>query len=40
MDKTLHLRDDIDIRYESRTEGGRGLADIEDSIDASTQGVE
>ena len=37
MHKALHLRDDVDRLYVSRKEGGRGLANIEDSIDASIQ---
>ena len=37
MHKALHPRDDIDRLYVSRKEGGRGLASIEDSIDASIQ---
>ena len=32
--KTLHHRDDVDRLYASR-KGGRGLASIEDSVDAS-----
>ena len=35
--KALHPRDDIDRLYVSRKEGGRGLASIEDSVDASLQ---
>ena len=35
LHKALHSRDDIDRLYVSRKEGGRGLASIEDSIDAS-----
>ena len=31
----LHLRDDINTLYVLRIEGGRGLARIEDSMDAS-----
>ena len=34
MHKALHPRDDIDRLYLSRKEGGRGLASIEDSVDA------
>ena len=34
MHKALHPRDDVDRLYVSRKEGGRGLASIEDSIDA------
>ena len=37
MHNTLHHRDDIDRLYESRKEGGRGLASTEDSIDVSIQ---
>ena len=37
MHKTLHPRDDVDRLYVSRKEGGRGLANIEDSVDASIQ---
>ena len=40
MHKALHPRDDIDTLYVSRKEGGRGLASIEDSIDASIQRLE
>ena len=35
MHKALHPRDDVDRLYVSRKEGGRGLACIEDSVDAS-----
>ena len=35
MHKALHPRDDVD-----RKEGGRGLASIEDSVDASIQRLE
>ena len=35
MHKALHPRDDVDRLYVSRKEGRRGLASIEDSIDAS-----
>ena len=35
MHKALHPRDDVDRLYVSRKEGGRGLASIEDSVDAS-----
>ena len=34
MHKALHPRDDVDRLYISRKEGGRGLARIEDNIDA------
>ena len=37
MPKALHLTDDIDRLYVSRKEGGRGLAGIEDSVDASIE---
>ncbi len=37
MHKALHPRDDVDRLYVSRKEGGRGLANTEDSVDASTQ---
>ena len=37
MHKALHPRDDVDKLYVSRKEGGRGLASIEDSVDASIQ---
>ena len=37
MHKALHPRDDVNRLYKSRKEGGRGLASIEDSIDASIQ---
>ena len=40
MHKALHPRDDVDRLYVSRKEGGRGLASIEDSVDASIQRVE
>ena len=33
----LHSRDDVDRLYVSRKERGRGLANIEDSVDASIQ---
>ena len=35
MYKALHPRDDVDRLYVSRKEEGRGLASIEDSVDAS-----
>ena len=35
--KALHSRDDVNRRYVSRKEGGRGLASIEDSVHASIQ---
>ena len=37
MQKTLHPRDDVDRLHVSRKEGGRRLASIEDSVDASIQ---
>ena len=37
MDKALHPWDNIDILYESRKEGRRGLASIEDKVDESIQ---
>ena len=37
MHKALHPRDDVDRLYVSRKEGGRRLASIEDSVDASIQ---
>ena len=40
MHKALHLRDDVDRLYVSRKEGGRGLASIENSVDASIQRFE
>ena len=40
MHKALHSRDDVDRLYVSRKEGGRGLASIEDSVDASIQRLE
>ena len=40
MHKALHPRDDIDRLYVSRKEGGRGLASIEDSVDAPIQRLE
>ena len=40
MHKALHPTDDVDRLYISRKEGGRGLANIEDSIDASIQRLE
>ena len=35
MHKALHPRDDVDRLYVSRKERGRGLASIEDTVDAS-----
>ena len=40
MHKALHRIDDVDRLYVSRKEGGRGLASIEDSVDASIQRLE
>ena len=40
MHKALHPRDDVDRLYVSRKEGGRGLASIEDTVDASIQQLE
>ena len=40
MHKALHPRDDVDRRFVSRKEEGRGLASIEDSVDASIQRLE
>ena len=40
MHKPLHPKDDVDRLYVSRKEGERGLAGIEDSVDASTQRIE
>ena len=40
MHKALHPRDDVDRRYVSRKKGGRGLASIEDSVDASIRWLE
>ena len=40
MHKALHPRDDVDRLYISRKEGGRGLACIEDTVDASIQRLE
>ena len=37
MHKALHPRDDVDRLYVLRKEGGRGLASIEDSVDALIQ---
>ena len=37
LHKALDPRDDVDRQYVSRKEGGRGLASIEDSVDASKQ---
>ena len=40
MHKDLHPRDDVDRLYISRKDGGRGLASIEDSVDALIQRLE
>ena len=40
MHKALHPIDDVDILYVCRKEGRRGLASIEDSVDASIQRFE
>ena len=40
MHKALHPRDDVDRLYISWKDGGRGLASIEDNIDASIQRLE
>ena len=40
MPKALHPRNGIDRLYVSRKEGGRGLASIEDSVDALIQHLE
>ena len=40
MHQALHPRDDVDRLYASRKEGGRGLASIADSVDASIQWLE
>ena len=40
MHKAIHPRDDVDRLYVSRKEGGRGLASIEDTVDASIQRLE
>ena len=40
MYKTLYPKDDVNRLYVSRKEGGRGLASIEDSVDASIQRLE
>ena len=37
MHKTLHPRYELDRQYDSRKEGGRGIACMEDSVDASIQ---
>ena len=40
MHKSLNPKHDVDRLYVSRKEGGRGLASIEDSVDASIQRFE
>ena len=40
MHETLHPRGDVDRLFVFRKEGGRGLASIEDSVDASIQQLE
>ena len=40
MHKALHQRDDVNRLYVWRKEGGRGLASIEDSVEASIQRLE
>ena len=40
MHRALHPRDEVDRIYISKKEGGRGLASIEDSVDASIQRLE
>ena len=40
MHKALHPRDDDDKLYVSRKQGVRGLASIEDSVDASIKQLE
>ena len=40
MHKALHPRDDVDRRYVFRKEGGRRLASIKDTVDASIQRLE
>ena len=40
MHKVLHPRDDVDRLYVSRKEGRRGLASIEDRVNASIQRLE
>ena len=37
MHKALHPKDDVDRQYVSRKERGRGLASIEDNVEASIQ---
>ena len=40
MHKALHPRDDVEKLYVSRKAAGRGLASIEDSVDASLKRLE
>ena len=40
MHKAYHPRDDVDRLYVSTKEGGKGLASIEDNVDASIQRLE
>ena len=40
MHKAFHPRDNVDRLYVSRKEGGKGLASIEDTVDASIQRLE
>ena len=40
MHKALHSRDNVHRQYVSRKEGGRGLANIEDGVNASIQRLE
>ena len=40
MHKALHPKNNVDRLYVSRKEGGRGLASIEDTVDASIQRLE
>ena len=40
MHMAFHPRDDVDRLYVSRRKGERGLASIEDSVDASIQRFE
>ena len=40
MHKALHPKDDVDRLYVSRKGGGRGIASIRDSFDASIQWLE
>ena len=40
MHMVLHPRNDVDRLYVSRKDGGRWLASIEDSVDASIQRLE